>query len=129
MGKDMTTDEQEGLALREAKKTARRAAMAELKRLHAGDPEKVREAAKLWFEQNAEPVDGSETASSAFHQRKLKEADPERTTKAAKAVKKGEADAERAQKASREAVKEWRVRNPNKVKKLNKAFKERQKSK
>jgi hypothetical protein len=129
MGKDMTTDEQDGLALREAKKTARRAAMAELKRLHADDLEKAREAAKLWFEQNGQSVQNCDASLSPFHQRKLREADPARTTKAAEAVKKGAADAERAQKASREAVKEWRDRNPNKVKKLNKVFKERLKSK
>lgn len=121
--------ELEALALREAKKRERRAAMAEFKRLHAVDPEKAREAARLWFEQNGEPpaADGSE--KSAFHLRKLQEADPQRKSQAAEAVRKSEADAERAQKASRAALKQWRERNPNKVKKLSKAFRERQKSK
>jgi len=119
-----TKSQQEAIELRESKKLERRAAMAEIKRLHASDPDKAREAARLWFEQNAEPVAAGTVETSAFHQRKLSEADPERICKAAQALVKGEADAEKAQKASRETVKDWRKRNPNKVKKLNKLYKE-----
>lgn len=119
-----TKGEGEAIALREAKKKERRAAMAEFKALHAIDPEKGREAARLWFEQNAEP---GEAQDSAFHRRKLSEADPERESKAAEAAKKCEADTERAQNASRATVKQWKKRNPTKVKKLNNAY--RQKSK
>jgi hypothetical protein len=129
MKTDKTEAEQEALVLREAKKKERRAAMAEFKRLHALDPEKAREAARLWFEQNAEQVDASEAENNAFHLRKLSEADPERRSKAAEAARKCEADTERAQNASRETVKEWRKRNPNKVKKLNKVYREQHKSK
>ena len=133
MESEKTEAEQEALALREAKKSERRAAMAEFKRLHAGDPEKAREAARLWFEEHAEPADASVPEKDPFHLRKLSEADPGRSAKAAESVRKSEADAERAQKASRDAVKEWRDRNPNKVKKLNKAktqaYGARQKSK
>ena len=121
--------EQEALTLREAKKMERRAAMAEFKRLHAVDPEKAREAARLWFEQNAEQAEASQAEKSAFHRRKLSEADPEREKKAAEALKKSAADAGRAQTNSRETVKEWKKRNPNKVKKLSKLYRERQKSK
>jgi len=127
MQNDETRDGQEALALREAKKMERRAAMAELKRLHASDPGKAREAARIWFEQHAEKVNGSE--NSSFHQRKLEETDPARATKAAEAARKCEADNERAHTVSRESVKEWRKRNPNKVKKLNNMYRERQKSK
>lgn len=127
MQNDETPDGQEALALREAKKRERRSAMAELKRLHASDPEKAREAARIWFEQHAEKVSGSE--NSSFHQRKLEEADPARAIKAAEAARKREADTERAQTVSRGAVKEWRKKNPNKVKKLNNMYRERQKSK
>jgi hypothetical protein len=129
MKDEKTKAEEEALALREAKKMERRAAMAEFKRQHVLDPEKAREAARLWFEQNAGQVDASKTDNSAFHQRKLSEADPERLNKAAEAVRKSEADTERAQNASHETVKEWRKRNPNKVKKLNKMYKEQRKSK
>lgn len=129
MSNDKTEIEAEALALREAKKRERRAAMAELKRLYAGDPEKAREAAKLWFEQNADPADTEASEKDPFHQRKLKEADPERKSKAAESVRKSGAEAERAQKASREVVNKWKERNPNKVKKLNQVYRERQKSK
>ncbi|HEY5513970.1 MAG TPA: hypothetical protein VIK40_10040 [Geomonas sp.] len=124
-----STKSQEEIALREAKKMERRAAMAEIKRLHALDPAKAREAARLWFEQNAEPVAASTAETSAFHRRKLSEADPERVGKAAEALKKVEAVAEKAQKAAGEAVKDWRKKNPNKVKKLNKVYRERLKPK
>lgn len=117
---------EDALALRETKKRERREAMAELKRVHVLDPEKAREAARLWIEANAGP---REAEDSAFHQRKLSESDPGRSSDAADAVRKCEADAERAQKASRVAVKEWKKRNPNKVKKLNQLFKEQHKSK
>ena len=121
--------EQEALTLREAKKTERRAALAEFKRLHAVDPEKAREAARLWFEQNAEPAEAVQAETSAFHRRMLSEADPDKGKKAAEALKKSVADAGRAQNNARETVKEWRKRNPNKVKKLSKLYRERQKSK
>ena len=129
MESDKTKAEQEALALREARKRERRAAMAEFKVLHADDPEKAREAARLWVEQHAEPLDAGAAEKDPFHLRKLSEADPDRPAKAAESARKSEADAERAQKASHEAVKEWRDRNPNKVKKLNKVYRERQKSK
>jgi hypothetical protein len=125
MHTDKTKSQQEAVALRESKKMERRTAMAEIKRLHALDPVKAREAARLWFEQNAGPVAESTAQTSAFHLRKLSEADPERICKAAQAVIKGEAGAEKAQKASRETVKDWRKRNPNKVKKLGKLYRER----
>jgi len=112
-------DDQATLAGRDAKKMERRAAMAEFKRLHAVDPEKAREAARLWFEQHA-GKQHAEEGESPFHLRKLKEADPERVTKAAQAADKNAADAERAQSASRDTVKQWKKRNPNKVKKLKK---------
>ena len=121
--------EQEAVTPREAKKMEQRAAMAQFKRLHAVDPEKAREAARLWFAQNAERTEVGPGEKSAFHKRKLSEADPEREKKAAEALKKCEADAGRAQNNSRETVKEWRKRNPNKVKKLSKLYQERQKSK
>lgn len=128
----METDKQAGqeaLALREAKKLERRAAMAEFKRLHAEDPEKGREAARLWFEQHAEQAEPGKAEDSAFHRRKLNEADPEKASKKAEALRKSEADAGRAQISSRETVKEWKKRNPNKVKKLSKLYKEQQKRK
>jgi len=126
---DQTKSHEAALALPESKKLERRAAMAEIKRLHANDPDGAREAARLWFEQNAEPLAAS-AESSAFHLRKLSEADPNRTGKAAAALKKSEAEGANAQSASREAVKEWRKKNPNKVKKINKVRQEqRQKSK
>jgi hypothetical protein len=117
------------VALSEEKKLERKAAMEEIKRLHAGDPARAREAARLWYEQNAEPVAGPAEQISAFHLRKLEEADPERVNKAAEALKKGEAQQEQAQHASREAVKEWRKKNPNKVKKLNRLYREQLKGK
>jgi hypothetical protein len=122
------TKSPEAIALRESKKMERRAAMAEIKRQHALDPVRAREAAKLWFEQNAEPVPAS-AETSAFHRRKLEEADPERADKAAQALKKSEEVAEKAQKVAGAAVKEWRKKNPNKVKKLNKQYREGTKSK
>ena len=124
MQTEKTKSQQEAIELRESKKLERKAAMAGIKRLHASDPDKAREAARLWFEQNAEPVAVGTVETSAFHQRKLSEADPERICKAAQAVIKGQADAEKAQKTTRETVKDWRKRNPNKVKKLNKLYKE-----
>ena len=129
MQNDETKLGQEAMAQGETKKKERRAAIAEFKRLHALDPAQAREAARLWFERNAEQVDAEEAERSAFHRRKLSEADPERIAKAAEAARRNEADAGRAQSASHEAVKEWRKRNPNKVKKLNKSFRERQKAK
>ena len=123
---DKSTDEQEALVQREAKKRERRAALAEFRSLHAVDPEKAREAAREWFERNGEQIEAGQAEQSAFHMRKLREADPERVSKAAESVRRCEADTERAQKASREAVKLWRERNPNKVKKLSKAYRERQ---
>jgi len=128
MQTDATDCRKEVLALPEAKKLERRAALAEIKRLHANDPAGAREAARLWFEHNAEPLAaGAET--SAFHLRKLDESDPARTDKAAAALRKSEAEVEQAQSASRAAVKLWRKKNPNKVKKLNKVYQERQKPK
>jgi hypothetical protein len=126
---EKTGAELEALALREARKRERRAAMEECKRLHAIDPEKGREAARRWFEANSGVAEAGQAGSSPFHERKHDEADPERIKKAAEAVRKGEADSERAQNASRDTLKEWRKRNPNKVKKLSKMYKERQKSK
>jgi hypothetical protein len=129
MGTEKKQAETEAVALREAKKRERRAAMAEFKRLHAIDPEKGREAARLWFLANAEDQNSEPAEASPFHQRMQSEAAPDRLVKAADALKKGEADSERAQNASRETVKQWRKRNPNKVKKLSKLYKDRQKSK
>jgi hypothetical protein len=119
----------EATALPESKKSERRAAMAEIKRLHAGDPAQAKEAARLWFEQNAQPLAAETVESSAFFQRKQVEADPERGSKAALALKLSEAQGEQAQNASRQAVKEWRKRNPNKVKKLGKAYRDGMKAK
>ena len=102
--------------------------MAEIKRLHPNDPDGAREAARLWFEQNAEPVAAGDQ-TSAFHRRKLSEADPERSLKGAEALRKSEAALENSQHASREAVKEWRKKNPNKVKKLGKVYREQLKTK
>lgn len=116
-------------ALLESKKLARRVAMAEIKRLHAADPARARDAARLWFEQNSEPLTACTAETSAFHRRKMSEADPERICKAAQALRQSEAQGENAQNASREAVKEWRKRNPNKVKKLGKLYREQVKSK
>jgi len=128
MQTDQTKSQKQALALPESRKLERREAMAEIKRQHAHDPDGAREAARLWFEQNAEPVAAS-AETSAFHLRKLSEADPDRTSKAAAALKKSEAEGANAQSASREAVKEWRKKNPSKVKKLNKVRQEqRQKS-
>jgi hypothetical protein len=127
MQKDKTQLEEEAGSLREAKKKAQKTAMAEFKRLHALDPEKAREAARLWFAANAEQSTLGETADDPFHRRKLAEADPERGSKAAEALRKEDADAGRAQNASRETVKQWRKRNPNKVKKLGKLYREGQK--
>lgn len=121
---DKTKSPREATALPESKKSERRAAMAEIKRLHADDPARAREAARLWFEQNAEPLAADTAEASAFHQRMLHEADPERGSKAALALKLSEAEGEHAQTASRQAVKEWRKRNPNKVKKLGKAYRD-----
>jgi hypothetical protein len=129
MQTDKTESQKEAVALPESKKLQRRAALAEIKRLHAGDPAQAREAARLWFEQNAEPVAAGTVEVSAFHRRKLNEADPQRAQVAAEGLKQREAEAEKAQTASRAAVKEWRKRNPNKVKKLGKLFKEGLKSK
>ena len=129
MRAEQSNEEQETLTQREAKKRERRAALAEFRTLHAVDPEQAREAARLWFERNAEPMDAGQAEHSAFHMRKRSEADPKRASLAAEAVRRSEADTERAQKASREAVKLWRERNPNKVKKLSKTFRERQQSK
>jgi len=126
---DSTKSQQEAMALRESKKMERRAAMAEFKRLHATDPVQAREAARLWFEQHAEPAPADAAEISAFQRRKLSEADPERIAKAAEALRKSEAGAEKAQKAASETVKDWRKRNPNKVKKLNKVYREGVKSK
>jgi hypothetical protein len=117
------TKSKTAVALPEAKKLERRAAMEEIKRLHAGDPAAAREAARLWYERNAEPV----AQDDAFHRRMQEEADPERAAKAALALKANEAQLEHAQSASREAVKEWRKRNPNKVKKLNRLRQEQAK--
>jgi len=124
MNEDEARDEQVAIAGREAKKMERRAAMAEFKRLHAVDPERAREAARLWFEQHG-GAEAPEDGQSSFHLRKLREADPERASKAAQAADKSAADAERAQTASRETVKQWKKRNPNKVKKLKKLHVER----
>lgn len=121
---DEKTKAQECAIVREAKKMERKAAMAEIKRQHALDPVKAREAAMLWFQQNAAPVSAETAETSAFHQRMLSEADPERGSKAAEALRKSTASAENAQRAAGEVVKEWRKRNPNKVKKLNKAYRE-----
>ena len=129
MQTDKTKSEMEAMALSGVSKEKRRAAMAEIKRQHAGDPAGAREAARLWFEQNSEPVAAGTVETSAFHRRKLGEADPDRSGKAAEALKKSETEAEKAQDASREAVKEWRKRNPNKVKKLNKLHREQLKLK
>ena len=129
MQNDKMKSQKETTALPEAKKLERRAAMAEIKRMHADDPDQAREAARLWFEQNAEPLPESVAEASAFHRRKLVEADPERAVKAAEALRLSEAQGEHAQNASREAVKEWRKRNPNKVKKLGKLYREGIKSK
>ena len=126
---ESTKAQLEALALREAKKRERRAAMAEFKRLHAADPEKAREAARLWFAENAEPAGDDQAEKSAFHRRKLSEADPERANKAAQALLKSEEDAGRAQNHAQRTVKEWKKRNPNKVKKLGKLYRERQKGK
>jgi hypothetical protein len=128
MSTDHTKSPRQTTALPETKKPERKAAMAEIKRLHPNDPDAAREAARLWFEQNAEPVaPGAQT--SAFHRRKLSEADPERSVKAAEALRKNEAEQENSQHASREAVKEWRKKNPNKVKKLGKVYREQLKTK
>jgi hypothetical protein len=126
---DKTKSPKQATALPESKKSERRAAMAEIKRLHADDPAQAKEAARLWFEQNAEPLAAGTVETSAFHQRKLVEADPERGSKAAQALKLNEAQGEHAQSASRQAVKEWRKRNPNKVKKLGKVYREGLKAK
>jgi hypothetical protein len=123
------TAEQEKDSKREAKKAQQRAAWLKFKLLHAADPEKGREAARLWFEQHAERTETSVGEKSAFHRRILSEADPERERKVAEAAKKREADAGRAQHNSRETVKQWRKRNPNKVKKLSKLYQERQQPK
>ena len=128
MHTETTEAEREAVALRETKKVARRIAMVEFKRLHAVDPEKAREEARLWFERQALPADAETMGQSAFHQRKLDEADPARKCKAAEAVRKIDEGAGKAQNASRETVKQWRKRNPNKVKKLGKLYRERQKS-
>ena len=85
-------------ALPETKKPERKAAMAEIKRLHPNDPDGAREAARLWFEQNAEPVAAGDQ-TSAFHRRKLSEADPERSLKGAEALRKSEAALENSQHA------------------------------
>ena len=124
MQTDKTTSQQEVTALPESKKLERRAAMAEIKRLHHDDPAGAREAARLWFQQNAEPLAAGAAQTSAFHLRKLSEADPARADKAAQALKQNEAQGEHAQNASRMAVKEWRKKNPNKVKKLNNLYRE-----
>ena len=124
-----TKSEPEAIGLPVSKKQEQRAALAEFKRLHQSDPEKAREAARLWFEQHGERSETGAVADSSFHRRKLSEADPERAEKAAEALRKCEADAGRAQDSSRETLKEWRKRNPNKVKKLNKLYRERQKTK
>ena len=115
------------MALSEIKKLERKAALAEIKRLYADDLAGAREAARLWHEQNAEPVAAGAAETSAFHRRKLSEADPERSSKGAAALKKSETQLEQVQKASREALKEWRKKNPNKVKKLGKVYREQQK--
>jgi hypothetical protein len=128
MQTEVTKSQKEEIAQPESKKLERRAAMAEIKRLHAGDPVQAREAARLWFEQHADPL-APTAETSAFHRRKLSEADPERSAKAAEALRKTESESEHAQNASREAVKEWRKKNPNKVKKLNKLHREQQKPK
>ena len=129
MQTDKTKSQVEAAALPETKKLERRAAMAEIKRLHPHDPAQAREAARLWFEQNAEPLPAVTAETSAFHLRKLSEADPERAGRAAQALRQSEAQGENAQNASRGAVKEWRKRNPNKVKKLGKLYREGLKSK
>lgn len=118
---------QEAVASPEAKKMERKAAMAEIKRLYPHDPVKAREAAALWFEQHAAPVTADAAEMDSFHRRKLKEEDPERHAKAAESLRKSEAGVEHAQKAAAGAVKEWRKKNPNKVKKLNKLYREQQK--
>jgi hypothetical protein len=128
MSNDQMKSPTQTTALPETKKPERKAAMAEIKRLHPNDPDGAREAARLWFEQNAEPVAAGAQAS-AFHRRKLSEADPERSLKAAEALRKSEAEQEHSQNASREAVKEWRKKNPNKVKKLGKVYREQLKTK
>lgn len=128
MSNDTTKSKKDAVALPETKKLERRAAMEEIKRLHAGDPAGAREAARLWYERNAEPLAQDDAQASAFHRRKLEEADPERAAKAALALKLSEAQGEHAQNVSREAVKEWRKRNPNKVKKLNRLRHEQAKS-
>ena len=119
--------EEEAPAMPESKKLERRAALAEIKRLHPGDPAGAREAARLWFEQHPGPP-GESAATSAFHLRKLREADPERAAKAEQALRQNEAEGAQAQNASRGALKEWRKRNPNKVKKLAKLYREGAKS-
>jgi len=124
-----TEPQKQEMALSESKKQERKAAMAEIKRLHAGDPARARQAAALWFEVNAEPVAAGTAETSTFHQRKLSEADPARRVHAAEALRKSEVEGEQAQNASREAVNEWRKRNPNKVKKLDELYRERLKSK
>ena len=129
MQTDITKSQLEAITSRESKKAERRAAMEQIKRLHALDPAKAREAARLWFEHNAEPVAAGTAETSAFHRRKLSEADPERLSKAAEALRKSEADAEKAQKAASETVKGWRKRNPNKVKKMSKLYREQLKTK
>jgi cell envelope opacity-associated protein A len=128
MQNDGTKFPKEVMALPESKKLERRAAMEEIKRLHPGDPAGAREAARLWFEQNAQPLAEGGAEASPFHRRMLSEADPERADKAAQALKQNEAEGEQAQSASRQAVKEWRKRNPNKVKKLGKLYREQVKT-
>lgn len=120
MRDDDAIEGQVAYAGRDAQKVERRAAMAEFKRLHAQDSEKTREAARRWFEEHAGEQAQGEEETSSFHLRKLKEADPERAAKAAQAANKSAADADRAKTASRETVKQWKKRNPNKVKKLKK---------
>jgi hypothetical protein len=127
MQTDITKSQNEEMALQESKKLERRAAMAEIKRQYPGDPEGAREAARLWFEQHAQPVAAG--TADPFHLRKLAEKDPQRIDKAAQALRQSEAAAEQAQTTARAAVKEWRKKNPNKVKKLAKAYREGAKTK
>lgn len=116
-----TTNEQAADAAVSVKKE-RREALARIKREYAGDPEGAREAARLWFEQHAQPVSEELAETSAFHRRKLEEADPQRALKAAEALKRNEALAELAQSQARAAAKVWRKKNPNKVRKLEKKY-------
>jgi len=125
MFNEKTKDPKESPAPADTNKQERRAAMAEIKRRFAGDPAGAREAARLWFEQHGGPAPEDLAETSAFHRRKLEEADPDRQRKAAEALMKNDAEAERAQALSRDAVQKWRKKNPNKVKKLNKQFREK----